>query len=80
MLEEFRFKSSYLSQVMYLLHTVERVITEFTLAQAVSHWPLTAEARIRALLSPREICGGQVDTGTDFLQSSSVFTVNIIPP
>jgi hypothetical protein len=36
------------------------------MAQAVSRWPLTAEARVRSQVSPCGICGGQSDPGTDF--------------
>jgi hypothetical protein len=43
------------------------------MAQAVSRRPLTAEARIRARLNPRGICGGQSGTGTGFSASSTVF-------
>jgi hypothetical protein len=43
-----------------------------TVTQAVSHLPLTAEARVRARLSPRRICGGNRSIGTDFSPSSSV--------
>jgi hypothetical protein len=50
------------------------------MAQAVSRWPLTAETWIRASVSSRRICGGQIGTGTDFSTSSSISTVCIIPP
>jgi hypothetical protein len=39
----------------------------------ISRWPLTAEARVRARVNLREICGGQSGTGTGFSLSSSVF-------
>jgi hypothetical protein len=38
------------------------------MAQAVSRWPLTTEARVCA-----RICGGQSVTGTGFSQIFSVF-------
>jgi hypothetical protein len=37
------------------------------MAQAVSRWLLTTEARVRARLSPHGICGGQNSTGAVFL-------------
>jgi hypothetical protein len=43
------------------------------MAQAVSHRPLNAEARVRSLVSPCGICGGQSGTRTGFSPSTSVF-------
>jgi hypothetical protein len=39
------------------------------MAHAVSRLLLTAEARVRAQIGPRGICGGQSDTGTCFSAS-----------
>jgi hypothetical protein len=50
------------------------------MAQTVSHRPLTAEAYVRARVSPRGIWSGQSGTGKHFALSSSVFPVFIIPP
>jgi hypothetical protein len=43
------------------------------MAQAVSRWPLTAEARIRARVSQWEICGGLSGIVIGSSPSSSVF-------
>jgi hypothetical protein len=43
------------------------------MAQAVSRWPLTAEARFRSRVSPCGICGRQSGTGTGFSPSTSIF-------
>jgi hypothetical protein len=43
------------------------------MAQAVSHRPLTPEARLPAWVIARETCGAQSGTGTDFYLSSLVF-------
>jgi hypothetical protein len=45
------------------------------MAQAVSRWPLIAEARVRGRSSSCGICGGQSGTGTSFSQCSSVSSV-----
>jgi hypothetical protein len=49
-------------------------------AQAVSRRLLTAEARVRVLVSQCGICGGQSGTRTGISPVSSVFPVSIIPP
>jgi hypothetical protein len=43
------------------------------MAQAVSRRPLSAEARVRARLSPCGIWGGRSGTGPDFSLSFSVY-------
>jgi hypothetical protein len=43
------------------------------MAQAVSHRPPTAKARVRSRVSPCGICGEQNGTGTGFSPSTSVF-------
>jgi hypothetical protein len=48
-------------------------LTGRAMAQAVSRRPPTAEARVRSLVSPCGICGGQSGTGTGFSPSCSVF-------
>ena len=43
------------------------------MTQPVSRRPLTAEARVRSRVGPREICGEQSGTATGFTPSTSVF-------
>jgi hypothetical protein len=50
------------------------------MAQGVSRRPLNTEDRVRAWVSPCEICGGQSGTGIGFSPSSSGLPINIIPP
>jgi hypothetical protein len=51
------------------------------MALAVSRQPLAVEARIRAHVCPRGICGGQSGTGRDFfLRVLRFYPVNIILP
>jgi hypothetical protein len=50
------------------------------IAQAVSHRPLTAEARARYQISLCKIYGGQSGNRTGFSPSTSVFPSSIIPP
>jgi hypothetical protein len=49
-------------------------------SMAVSRQPLTAEALVRALLSPCGICGGQSGSETGFFRLLRFSPVNIIPP
>jgi len=45
------------------------------MVQAVSCWPVTAEAGLHCQASPCGICGGQISTGTRFsLSTSCLFT------
>jgi hypothetical protein len=50
------------------------------MAQAVSRWPLTAEAWVRARVNPCGICGGQSGTGQVFSEYFGFPCKYIIPP
>jgi hypothetical protein len=50
------------------------------MAQAVSRWPLTTEARVRARVNPCWICGGQSGTGQVFSEYFGFPCKYIIPP
>jgi hypothetical protein len=50
------------------------------MAQAVSRWPLTAEARVRARVNQCGICGGQRGTGQVFSEYFGFPCKYIIPP
>jgi hypothetical protein len=51
------------------------------MAQVVSRWPLTAEARVRVQVSPCGICGGQSGSGHRIPPAFfGVSPANIIPP
>jgi hypothetical protein len=50
------------------------------MAQAVSRWPLTAEARVRARVNPCGICGGESGTGQVFSEYFGFPCKDIIPP
>jgi hypothetical protein len=70
--------SDRLIQTENLLRII-RVIVR-AMAQAVSRWPLIAEARVRARVDPCGICGGQSGTGAGFLRVLRIPPANIIPP
>ena len=47
------------------------------MAEAVSHFHITAEAQLHLQVSPYGICSVQSGTGTAFLLSTSVFIISI---
>jgi hypothetical protein len=47
------------------------------MAQVVSRWPLTAEARVRARVNPCGICGWQSGTGTVFFSEFFGFPLSV---
>jgi hypothetical protein len=47
------------------------------MAQVVSRWPLTAEARVRPRVNPCRICGRQSGTGTGYSPSFRFYPVSI---
>jgi hypothetical protein len=49
------------------------------LAQAVSHPPVIAEARVRSQANPRETCSGQSGIGAAFFAGHCGFPVSTIP-
>jgi hypothetical protein len=49
------------------------------MAQAVSHWPPTAEAQVHAWVSTYGICAGQSGPGAGSSPISLVLPVSIIP-
>jgi hypothetical protein len=60
---------------------VVRIVTTVlgrAMSQAVSRRPLTAEARVRPLVSPCGICGGQSGTGTRFSPEYFGFLLSIL--
>jgi hypothetical protein len=50
------------------------------MAQAVSRWPLTAQARVRAVVDPCGICGGQSGAVVGLFGVPRFSPVSIIPP
>jgi hypothetical protein len=49
----------------------------YAIAQAVSRWTLTADARVCAHVSPRGICGGQSGIGSGFLSELFCFPLSV---
>jgi hypothetical protein len=60
--------TNYAVSYSYLFNLLDRAM-----AQAVSRWPLAAEAWVRARVDPCGIYGGQSGTEAGFSPSSSVF-------
>jgi hypothetical protein len=51
-----------------------------TITQAVSRWPLIAEARIQSQANPYEICGGHITCGQVFFRVLQSSRASIMPP
>jgi hypothetical protein len=77
-LGSYTFTSSYLSNLLvYIIttsHCTANKENQTVIHQAAGRRPLNAEARVRALFSPRGICGGQSGIGIGLPQSSSVLS------
>jgi hypothetical protein len=54
-----------------LYQNEELLVKSHSVVQAVSCWPVTAEAGLQSQVSPCGICGGQISTGTRFSLSTS---------
>jgi hypothetical protein len=64
----------------YIIWQQQNKKTKANLIQAVSSRPLITKARVRALVSPCGIYGGQRGTGTGFfLRVLGFYPVNVIP-
>jgi hypothetical protein len=60
--------------ILYRRYTqIRLLILGLAMPQVVSRRPLTEEFRVRALVNPCRICGGQSGTRTGFFTSSLVF-------
>jgi hypothetical protein len=68
-----------LCQLPEKAYTYRKVIVGSAIAQVVRRRPLTTEARVRALVCPCAICGGQSGAGTSSYPSSSVLPCQYHP-